>query len=206
MLNIALIDNGVEGATAYFGAGPGVVYRRERITAHWRPDFSNDDLIIAPNGTDHVALYEARAAVHAQLDRGGMLACFCGFFTPWIPGNVWRHDNRHPLKAVRYEAGADRHGLLDGVDIGQLSVEPHGISGWWACGEILTADPASVLLRDNFGRVVMVADDVSSRGLIVATASGPLGDADPTAPSCGTARLYRNIIRAAIARQEQCHD
>jgi len=200
MLNVALIDSGVYGTTQYFAETPEVRYRIERIRDRWQPDFSADDLVVVPNGANHVALYEARGPIRTFLDRGGTLACFCGFFTPWIPGNQWVHDNRQPLHAVRYRARPDRLGLLEGVDINQLSVEPHGISGWWACGEIITDYPDSVLLEDNFGRMVMVADTTSTPGLIIATASGPLGDPDPSAPSQGIAKVYRNIIRAAAIR------
>jgi len=205
MLNVALIDSGVYGTTQYFAETPEVRYRIERIRNHWQPDFSADDLVVVPNGANHVALYEVRGSIRTFLDRGGTLACFCGFFTPWIPGNQWVHDNRQPLKAVRYRARSDPLGLLEGVDIDQLTFESHGISGWWACGEIITDHPDSVLLEDNFGRVIMVADTTSTLGLIIATASGPLGDPDPSAPSQGIAKLYRNIIRAATAPKESSH-
>lgn len=203
MLKIALIDSGVTGGSSYFGATAGVRYRHERITADWQPDFSGDDVIVVPNGANHVALYEARTAIRDLLDRGGTLACFCGFFTPWIPGHVWHHDNRHPLKVVRYAPSADPLGLLEGVDIAELSTEAHGISGWWACGEIRSEHPGSTLLQDNFGRVVMVADTRTTPGLIVATASGPVGDPQPDAVASATVQLYRNLIRLAGSRQEK---
>lgn len=98
MLNVALIDSGVYGTTQYFAETPEVRYRIERIRDRWQPDFSADDLVVVPNGANHVALYEARGAIRTFLDGGGTLACFCGFFTPWIPGNQWVHDNRQPLR------------------------------------------------------------------------------------------------------------
>lgn len=203
MLKIALIDSGVAGGSSYFGATAGIFYRHERITADWHPDFSGDDMIVVPNGANHVALYEARAAIRGLLDRGGTLACFCGFFTPWIPGHVWHHSNRHPLKDVRYAAGADPLDLLSCVDIDGLSTEAHGISGWWACGEIRSEQPGSTLLHDSFGRVVMIADTHTTPGLIVATASGPLGDPQPDAVASATVQLYRNLIGLARRRLEK---
>ncbi len=205
MLKAVLIDNGVTGATRYFRDSEQVRYRIERVRDGWSPDFSHGDLVVVPNGADHVALYEVRDRIAAFLAQGGTLACFCGFFTPWIPGNVWVHDNTRPLREVRYRMINDPLDLMNGVELDQLTFESHGISGWWACGHIETAHPESVVLADNFDRVVMIADISSTKGLIVATASGPLGDWDPAKPSSGLQRLYRNIIRAASARQEQAH-
>lgn len=205
MLNIALIDSGVEGTARYFGESTTVRLRVERISAQWQPDFSGDDLVIAPNGTNHVALYEARAAIRAHLDRGGVLACFCGFFTPWIPGNVWVHDNSQALRDVRYRIVNDDLGLFEGVTADELAVESHGISGWWACGHIRTAHADSVVLTDNFKRVLVIADARSTPGLIIATASGPLADPQPSAPATGPRRLYRNILKAAQAHLENRH-
>ncbi|MGQ0697228.1 MAG: hypothetical protein ACT4PZ_03185 [Panacagrimonas sp.] len=207
MLKAALIDNGVEGLSRYFASSAEVHYRTERITDSWQPDFSGDDLVIVPNGADHVALYQVREQIAAHLERGRSLACFCGFFTPWMPGSVWVHDNSKPLREVRYRIVKDPLGLMRDVDVDRLSVESHGISGWWACGHIRTAHAASVVLADTFDRVVMIADTQSTRGLIVATASGPLGEPDPAQPSDGgSLQLYRNIIRAAQVRAEKRHD
>jgi len=118
---------------------------------------------------------------------------------------VWVHDNTRPLREVRYRMINDPLDLMNGVELDQLTFESHGISGWWACGHIQTAHPESIVLADNFDRVVMIADTRSTQGLIVTTASGPLGDWDPNTPSSGLQRLYRNIIRAASTRQEQLH-
>jgi hypothetical protein len=205
-LNAALIDSGVTGGVSYFADGPQVRYRVERITLDWQPDFTDDDLLIVPNGANHVALYEARAAIAAFLQRGGVLFCFCGNFTPWIPGSSWAHDNRHPLRELRYEIALDPLGLMRGVDPEALCRNAHDIRGWWACGEILAEHPGAVVLRDNFGRSLMIADRDSSPGLIITTASGPLGDADPASPATSiTTALYRNLIGAAQHHREHVH-
>lgn len=203
MLQAALIDNGVQGTSDYFVDRGELRFRRERIGAGWAPDFSYDDVLVVPNGSDHVALYRARASVAQLLARGGTVLCFCGFFTPWLPGSVWVHDNSRPNREVRYHVVNDALGLLDDVAIDTLDTNAHGISGWWACGGIQTARESSVVLADTWHRPVLVADTRSTPGLIIATASGPLGDADPSADAgSGLTRLYRNVMRAAAARQE----
>lgn len=202
---VALIHSGIAGTEAWFQERDDVRYRIERIRDRWLPDFSRDEMILVPNGANHVALYEARAAIHAFLARGGVLVCCCGFFTPWIPGNGWRHDNSKPLRDVRYALVRDDLRLFEGVNIDDLTFESHGISGWWACGEITTAHADSVVLVDNWQRVLMVADRRSTPGLIVATASGPLYDSGPESLGHGPRLLYRNILRAAGAHLETGH-
>lgn len=207
MLTAALIHNGVHGTERHFADTAQLRYRVERVGRAWRPDFSNDDLVVVPNGADHVALYAARTAIDAVLSRGGAVLCFCGCFTPWLPGAVWIHDNSRPNREVRYRVTADPLGLMDGVDPARLSTEPHGISGWWACGFLRTVHSSSVVLMDTWQRPVLIADTLSTPGLIVATASGPLGDSDPAMSSGeGPLRLYRNIIRAVIARKRLTDD
>lgn len=201
-LNAALIDSGVTGGVSYFGESPRVRYRVERITADWQPTFANDDLLIVPNGANHVALYEARHAIADFLQRGGVLFCFCGYFTPWLPGSVWTHDNRVALRDLEYEIVHDPLGLMRGVSAAALCCNPHGIRGGWACGEILADHADAVVLRDNFGRTLMIADRHSTHGLIVTTASGPLGDPDPSAPASATTQLFRNLIDAAHTHRE----
>ena len=197
MLNAALVHSGVVGTEHWFVDSADIRYRIERITDPWRPNFAHDDLIIVPNGANHVALYEARTAIAGVLARGAVLACFCGFFTPWIPGSTWRHDNSKPLRATRYHLRQDPLGLFDGVAVDDLTFEAHGISGWWACGEILTTHADSIVLVDNWDRVLLIADQHSTPGLIIATASGPLGDDSPATVAQGPRLLYRNILRAA---------
>lgn len=205
-MQIALIDNGTVDIPGYYGAGPELTYRPERITAHWQPNFDDDDVVLVPNGANHVALYEARHALENFLARGGALLCFCGFFTPWLPGNQWRHDINAPLNEVRYELVHDELGLFEGVDPDSLCCDTHGIRGGWACGTIATAHHSSVVLRDNFERVLVIGDRLSTPGLIIATASGPLWDAAPRTPADGARRVYRNMLRACRTHLEMPHD
>ena len=196
MMHIALIHSGVTGTEQCYRGDAALRYRRERITADWQPCFDNDDVVLVPNGANHVALYEARARLHAFLERGGALLCFCGFFTPWLPGNQWRHDIGRDLRQLRYRVLRDELQLFDGVDAEELCVDSHGIRGGWACGDIVTQHSDSVVMTDNYQRTLLVADRRSTGGLIIATASGPLSDDTPQAPAHGARRLYRNILRA----------
>lgn len=205
-LQIAVIDNGVHGATSYFADtdidGVAVRHRRERVVANWQPDFSADDVVLVPNGSDHVAMQAIAPTIARFLQGGGTVLCFCGFFLPWIPGHRWQQDNSKPLHNVVYQLINDPLGLCRGVDIEALSCNQHGIHGWWACGEIISERDDSCVLRDNFGRTVLIADHTSSAGLVIATASGPVGDLDPSAQASATQQLYRNCLRAAVAQSQ----
>ena len=206
MLRAAVVDNGIHGLRSLFVSSPEVRFRFECITGDWRPDFSGDDVVIVHNGSNHVALYDARAAIRTVLDRGAAVLCFCGCFTPWLPGTCWVHDNTRPNRELDYHVVDDPMGLMLGVDPARLSTESHGIRGWWACGELITAQPQSVVLADQWKRAALVADTSSTPGLIIATASGPLGQSDPSAPDDdGPRRLFRNIIRAVARHREVQH-
>lgn len=195
MLQAALISNGLSGLDHAYTSSDRVAYRVETIAPGWSPDFSRDDLVIAPNGTDHVALLAIRDRVRAFLDDGGALACFCGWFTDWVPGNRWVHDNSHPTREVELRLASDRHGLLTGVDLGQFNVNRHGIRGWWACGYIEPAPGAEVVLVDTWGRAIVVVDETSTAGFQLLTASGPLGDYQRDGDTDdGLARVYRNFL------------
>ncbi|MDE2155219.1 MAG: hypothetical protein KGJ32_04885 [Xanthomonadaceae bacterium] len=204
-LSIAVVDNGIHGLRGHFVDSPALRYRFEPIVRDWSPAFA-EDVVIVPNGSDHLSLYRARHSIEAVLARGGAVLCFCGCYTPWLPGTVWRHDNTRPNRDVRYHVASDPLGLMAGVDPQRLGTDAHGISGWWACGELVTACPQSVVLADTWGRPVLIADTRSTPGLIVATASGPLGDrGGAEAAADGPQRLYRNIIRAVSRHLESRH-
>lgn len=205
MLTATIVDNGIHGLRQNFVDSSLVRYRFESITPDWRPVF-DDDFVIVPNGSDHVALHRARPRIEAVLQRGGAVLCFCGCFMPWLPGTRWIHDNTRDLRGLRYTVVDDRFGLMEGVDPMRLSTEEHGISGWWTCGALITRHAESVVLADTWGRAALIADSHSTPGLVVATASGPLGDADPDAPDAGGAqRLYRNILSAVVHHIESRH-
>lgn len=205
-MQIALIHSGVAGTEQYYRGDAEHRYRCERIGADWQPCFDEDDVVLVPNGANHVALYEARAHLHHFLARGGALLCFCGFFTPWLPGNQWRHDIGRDLRQLRYRVVADDLQLFEGVEAEELCSDAHGIRGGWACGDIQTHHADSVVLMDNYQRTLLVADRRSTPGLIIATASGPLGDDAPDGAAHGARRLYRNILRACRAHHEAHHD
>ena len=198
-LTATVIHNGVYGLEKMFHDSAKVRYRYEPVTRDFAPDLSQTDLLIVPNGSDHVAMAKIKDAVSAHLARGKALIVLDGWFTDWVPGSQWVHDNSKKTIDVRYHVGTDRYGLFDGVDQDHLNFN-HGISGWWACGYIDAAPEADVLYADTWDRPVIVLDEKTTPGLMLMTASGPLGDfvPDETLPDHGEA--------AAEARKERTHN
>jgi len=198
-LRALIIDNGI-GADGAFPDRPEVVFDRAATGPGFAPDLSCYDLLVVPNGSDHVAMFGMRDQVREMLDAGKAVFCFCGWFTDWVPGNRWIHDNEHPTREMRHFAANDPHGLLQGFDLAYLDHNQHGISGWWACGYIETADPNSVLVRDTWGRAVIVADESTTPGFMFLTASGPVGDFPSTSSWSPLGTLYRNALDFVIRR------
>lgn len=194
----------IRGLVVSNGIGSEKAYRdRDDIrfdVAEIGPDFElrleGYDLLIAPNGTDHVALYRHRRQIRDFLDAGNSLFCFCGWFLDWIPGNRWVHDNSKATRDVRHIRGSDPLGLLEGVDLAGIDHNRHGISGWWACGIIEAAPGANVLIRDPWNRALAVCDTITTPGLMFLTASGPVGDYSSLgygeSPLC---QMYENGLR-----------
>lgn len=197
-----VISNGIGSVSAYpdrddmkFDVAP--------VSADFALTLDDYDLLIAPNGTDHVALYRQRHAIHEFLTAGKSVFCFCGWFLDWIPGNRWVHDNSLPTKDMRHFAGDDPDQLLAGVDLSMLDHNRHGISGWWACGYIEPAPGANVLVKDTWGRAVIVADQATTPGFLFLTASGPVGDYSRYGYGESPAsRLYENAISLVRKRCE----
>lgn len=201
MLRGLVVSNGIGGETAY-PSDRHIRFDVVPIGEAFDLSLAGYDLLVAPNGTDHVALYRQRHTIAASLDAGGALLCCCGWFLDWVPGNRWIHDNSHPTREMRHVVGVDRHGLLRGVDLSQLDHNRHGISGWWACGYIEPAAQADVLIRDTWGRAVVVLDAQTTRGTMLLTASGPLGDYSRYGVAAGpTQVLYDNFLNHLAARQ-----
>ncbi|MFO0820915.1 MAG: hypothetical protein U1A77_23415 [Pirellulales bacterium] len=199
MLKGLVIDNGI-GAVDSFPSQP--PWRMESVKTG--PDFElrrrDCQLLIVPNGCDHVALWRVRHEIRQFLDDGGSLFCFCGWFTAWVPGNRWVHDNTHPTREARHFPRPDPRKLLDQVDLAPLDHNSHGISGWWACGYIETQDMNNALIVDAWGRPLVVADETTTRGFMFLTASGPLGEYTYGEDSRCLRVLYHNALRYAAAR------
>ncbi|MDB5034917.1 MAG: hypothetical protein JWQ98_2158 [Chlorobi bacterium] len=204
MLRAVVIDNGLHYLEHSFRSNDAVAYRFERIGAEFDPVFDGADILIVPNGSDHIAMLRVREKVARFLDAGHALMCFDGWFTNWVPGNRWIMDNSRPTRDVRYAVVTDRHGVMDGVEIDTL-IFSHGISGWWACGYIEPNPAAHVLLADTWGRAIAVIDEVSTPGTIILTASGPLGDGSYDGEAGGPGLLYHNLI-GYIARRGAHHE
>lgn len=204
MIQAAIISNGITGLDHFFRSNDHVNYRMEPITSRFDPDFSGDDLVIVPNGSDHIAMLRIRDRIRDLLESGRGVMCFDGWFTDWVPGNRWVMDNQKPTRDVRYRVRTDRHGLFDGVDVDHLTFS-HGISGWWACGYIEPHPDADVLLEDTWGRAVIVLDEVSTPGTMILTASGPLGDASFDDNPNDLRKLYHNFL-TFISRKGVSHE
>jgi hypothetical protein len=198
-LRALVIANGIGSEEAY-PAREGLSIDVAEVGPGFAPDLSGYDLLIAPNGTDHVALFRIRDDIRAFLDRGGSLFCFCGWFLDWIPGHRWIHDNSHPTREMRHHPGDDPSGLLCGVELKELDFNKHGISGWWACGYIEPAAGADVLVRDSWGRALVVSDETTTNGFLFLTASGPVGDYSRYGYTGPLQILYDNILSHARRR------
>lgn len=194
-----VIDNGT-GAAAAYPDREGLTFDVARTGPDFAPVLDACDLLVVPNGADHVAMHAIRDDVRRFLARGGALFCFCGWFLDWIPGHRWVHDNSHPTREMRHFAGDDPLGLLRGVDLKGFDFNRHGISGWWACGYIETPAGAHVVIRDTWGRTVAVADDATTGGFLFLTASGPVGDYSRYGDTGPVGQLYNNLLQYVQAR------
>ena len=200
MLDALVVSNGIQGLKQAFRSDGTVRYRFADVRHGFDPDLEGCDLLVVPNGSDHVAMLRIAGNVRSFLDAGRALFCFDGWFTSWVPGNQWVMDNTKATKDVLYRVRTDRHALMQGVDVNTL-IFTHGISGWWACGFIEQAPGADVVLEDTWHRPVVVLDESTTPGTMFLTASGPLpgfGDG----PEDDLSRLLRNALRHVERRKE----
>jgi hypothetical protein len=175
-IDVAVVSNGIQGLSQAYATHPQGGYRSVRVQPGGLLSIGMPDVLVVPNGSDHVAMHRARSEVHAMLTQGGTLVVPDGWCTPWVPGNRWHHDNRHPTHAMRHRVQTDRYGLLDGLDMSGFDFL-NGISGWWSCGYIEPAPGADVLLEDPWGRALVVLDEETTPGRMLLTASAPLAEA-----------------------------
>ena len=205
MLQALLISNGLVGLDKYYVSNELVQYTTCLITRDFDPDLTPYDLLVVPNGSDHIAMLKIKDKVRAFLDAGRALICCDGWFTAWVPGNQWLMDNSQRTLDVRYFPGPDRHQLLHGFDLDQLNFS-HGMSGWWACGYIRAAPGAEVLLADTWQRSIVVLDETTTPGRMLLTASGPLADVTYAGQSdSALVTLYRNFIRLLATAKTPAH-
>ncbi len=199
MLKALLISNNVAGLESYYVSGDLVQYTVCRITKDFDPDLMPYDVLVVPNGSDHIAMLRIKNKVRGFLDAGRALVCADGWFTDWVPGNRWVMDNAKKTMDMRYALHTDRYGLFDGLAVDALTFS-HGMSGWWACGYIEPAEGADVVLTDTWQRAIIVLDEVSTGGRMLLTASGPLADmtydGSRTNPSI---EIYRRFLETLTA-------
>ncbi len=203
MLNALLVSNHIAGLTDYYVSNDLVTYTVAGVTKDFNPDLTPYDLLVVPNGSDHVAMLKIKDKVKAFLNAGGAVVCADGWFTDWVPGNQWIMDNAKRTLDVRYFLRTDRHNLFDGIDLNELTFS-HGMSGWWACGFIEAAGGADVVIEDTWQRPVVVLDEVSTNGTLFLTASGPLADVTFAGDrERALVRLYRNFLRMLTAKGDR---
>jgi len=203
-LKALVVSNDLFELESMFTGNEYIEYRFTPVERDFRLDMSGVDLLIVPNGCDHVAMLKVRAAVREFLHRGGALFCFDGWFTDWIPGHRWVHSNEKATRDIRYSVQTDRHGLFEGVNLDDLQFN-HGISGWWACGYIEAAPGSDILLVDTWGRPMIVVDETSTPGLLILTASGPLGDFSYEGTVNGLSILYQNMLHYVLTKTTRIH-
>jgi hypothetical protein len=210
MIQAVVISNGLEGIQTYFVSNKLVTYTILEIEENFNPNLNSFDLLIVPNGCDHIAMASIKDKVAAFLDNGKVLFCFDGWFTNWIPGNQWIMSNEKKSIDVRYHIKTDRYQLLKDIDINQL-IYSHNISGWWACGYIETSKNADVLLEDTWQRPIIVLDEKSTNGIMILTASGPLGDSgaipsDEESSYAALGILYQNMLHFILKKKDYANN
>lgn len=199
MIQAKVISNGIVGLDDHmFRPNERIQYDFEEISEDFNPVLEGYDLLIVPNGSDQVAMLKIKDKIRRFLEDGNALFCFDGWFTNWIPGNQWVMDNTKKTIDIRYRIKTDRYNLFDGVDVKSLNFS-HGISGWWACGYIEAAQGADVVMVDTWKRPMIVLDEVSTNGMMVLTASGPVADytyatTDDDDSMQDIGKLYRNFL------------
>jgi hypothetical protein len=203
MLNALIVSNNIVGLTDYYVSNDLVTYTTAYVSGNFNPDLDPYDVLVVPNGSDHVAMLKIKDKVRAFLDAGNALVCSDGWFTHWVPGNQWVMDNTKPTIDVRYTLKTDRHTLFDGIDINDL-IYSHGMTGWWACGYIDAASGADVVVEDTWLRPIVVLDEISTGGVMLLTASGPLADVTYAGKKDGAlVLLYRNFLRLVDTKKER---
>ncbi len=135
MLNALIVSNNIASLTDYYVSNDLVNYEITHVTKDFSPDLTPYDVLVVPNGSDHVAMLKIKDKVRAFLDEGKAVVCSDGWFTDWVPGNQWVMDNTKRTIDTRYFLKTDRYNLFDGIDMDEL-IYSHGMTGWWACGYI----------------------------------------------------------------------
>ena len=203
MLQALIVSNGRRNLDRAYIADEGISYAVHEVSPERSLDLTGKDVLVVPNGSDQIDLGRNRDAIRAFLHRGGMVCCFDGFFTDWIPGNRWIMDSTKRTSELDYRIRSDRHRLMSGVDRESLAAA-NGVRGWWACGYIDPAPGAETVLEDGWGRSILVVDDATTPGVVVMTCSGPCADRTTATEDAASIRnegiFYRNLVGFALRR------
>ena len=209
-LRAVILSNGIEGLPLLYRDRDKITYDTLEVEKNFQPDFTGYDLLLVPNGSDHVAMFRIRDQVKTFLDQGGTVFCFDGWFTDWVPGNRWIMDNSKKTIDTRYYIKDDPGKISEHFSVDDLTFS-HGISGWWACGYIEPAPGATVLLEDTWGRPLIVIDEQTTPGLMILTASGPVGDASYATTDDDHSRrvmtdMYQAFLQLVQSRKPPCNE
>lgn len=208
MINALVISNNIEGLENYYQSSEKVAYTIFHISKDFNPDLSAYDLLVVPNGSDHVAMLKIKEKVKNFLNDGKALICCDGWFTNWVPGNQWIMDNSKKSIDVRYFIKDDPYHFFKGLDVNEF-IFSHGISGYWACGYINASSGAHIILEDTWQRPIIVLDETSTKGIIFLTASGPLADirydssGNNSFKKSGLVELYQHFINYLTTKKFQ---
>ena len=197
-LKIGVVYNGTEGSDALYINSEFAIYTLIRVSYPVNVNLDDIDVLLVPNGCDHVFMYRIKDDIKRFLNQGKTLLCFDGWFTDWIPGNKWIMDNTKKSIDVKINVHEDPYSIMKDVDINHLN-RSNGISGWWACGYIEPAVDSIIILKDTWNRPLLVLDECPTKGVMILSASAPISDNTYATTSdkdsaASVAGLYRNII------------
>ncbi|MBC8043048.1 MAG: hypothetical protein IAF08_06345 [Rhizobacter sp.] len=208
MLNIAILSNGnaAEMQRLYSDRFRPHAFTMIAALSFAQTDLSPFDVFIAPTGSDHIALRRAQSKLIDFLDAGKVVLGFSGPYTQWLPNARWVMQTDIPLRLYENTLPDASHPLLQDVKMNDVNLS-HGKRGFWTCGHFTPAPGAKTLMVNNLGECTMFLDDVSFKGAIIATASGPVpgfGLMDSKDHTHGLDQLFINILR--WSEEKVAHD
>ncbi|ADK81818.1 hypothetical protein [Sediminispirochaeta smaragdinae] len=144
-----------------------------------RLDLNRYRLIIIPRESNQEMLYAQREKLIRYLEAGGTILSFGEVILPWMPGLIWNKD----LPQVCYPKDADKaykpgevytdnlliekpeHSLFEGLSMEDLKWHYHGV---------FAPQPGQeILLSNGQGKAVILLDEASFKGRLLATTLDP---------------------------------
>ncbi len=97
MIRAAVVSSGLPWIASCYRSCPAIDFRLAPASRPEGPDLADADWAVVPNGSDHVAMWRARAAVRELLARGGALICDDGWFTWERHGGTLFASTKDPI-------------------------------------------------------------------------------------------------------------